>query len=226
VSEPLVSAKDLVVGYDASPVCAPATFALRPGRALALVGPNGAGKTTVLKAVLGLLAPLGGTVSVLGQPVDERQAWFRRAVASVLDEDAYCPALTVREHLDLVARGHGVVDAEDVVDAEVDALGLSPVADALPSGLSSGQRRRLLLATAFVRPRRLLVLDEPEQRLDVEGRDALGVRLRQETKDGGAVLLATHDPALLTAAADQVLMLLDESSRLVAVRDALSALGR
>ena len=62
-----------------------------------------------------------------------------------------------------------------------------------------GQRRRLALATAFVRPRRLLVLDEPEQRLDVEGVAWLGRRLKAEIDGGLAIVLASHEPSLLEA---------------------------
>ena len=58
---------------------------------------------------------------------------------------------------------------------------------------------RLALATAFVRPRRLLVLDEPEQRLDVEGVEWLGARLKAELGDGLAIVLASHEPSLLAA---------------------------
>ena len=63
----------------------------------------------------------------------------------------------------------------------------------------SGQRRRLALATAFVRPRKLLVLDEPEQRLDVEGIAWLGRRLRQEMEQGLAIVMASHEPSLVQA---------------------------
>ena len=76
---------------------------------------------------------------------------------------------------------------------------LVPQAGQLPSTLSSGQRRRLALATAFVRPRRLLVLDEPEQRLDIEGVEWLGTRLKAELQDGLAIVLASHEPSLLAA---------------------------
>jgi ABC-type multidrug transport system ATPase subunit len=78
------------------PVCAPVTVQLAPGRALALVGPNGAGKSTLLQTLVGLLAPLFGTVSFDGRPVDERQASFRRDVAAVLDDDAFFPSLRAR----------------------------------------------------------------------------------------------------------------------------------
>lgn len=211
---PAVRAGGLSVGWGAVPVCAPVSFTLHQGRSLALVGPNGSGKSTVLRAVLGLLEPLAGTVEMLGRPVDEREPEMRRHVASVLDEDAWFPALTVAEHLYLTARGHGVADAEDEVDALLTEFGLEDHAQAIPTALSSGQRRRLLLAAGLVRPRSVLVLDEPEQRLDAAMRRRLADRLVAEKAAGGAVLLATHDAELLGVVADAAVLVGDESREL------------
>ena len=113
----LLAAEALEVGYGGAPVCAPVDLDLAPGSALGLIGANGAGKSTLLQSLVGLLAPLAGQVTFAGQPVDERRADFRRAVATVLDDDAFFPSLTGREHLLLTARGHGVREAETVVAA-------------------------------------------------------------------------------------------------------------
>ena len=222
----LLVATDLVVGHGSVPACAPVTVALAPGRALAVVGPNGAGKSTVLQTLVGLLPPLGGVPGFDGRPVDERRAQFRRDVVAVLDEDAFFPSLTGREHLLLTARGHGVHDAEDVVDREIGAFGLDERADALPSALSSGQRRRLALAAAFVRPARLMVLDEPERRLDAAMRTTLAGRLARRRDDGMAVLFASHDAAVVTAVADDVLLVADDECRLLPPAAASSVMER
>ncbi len=222
---PVVRAMDLLVGYGGEPVSAPVTFTLAAGRAIALVGANGSGKSTVLRAVLGLLEPVSGRINVFGREVDEREVGFRSRVASVLDDDAYFPALTVAEHLYLTARGHGVTDADDVVGDLLEEFGLADHRRSLPAALSSGQRRRLLLAAGFVRPRGLLVLDEPEQRLDVAMRTHVADRLVAEKEAGGAVLLATHDPVLLAAVADRAVLVADDECRLLSVDDAVDALG-
>lgn len=213
----------LSVGWTGRPVCGQASFTLPAGRSLALVGPNGSGKSTLLRAILGFLEPLSGSVQVLGRDVDEREVAFRAQVSAVLDDDAWFPALTVAEHLYLVARGHGVGDAQDEVDALLDEFGLTDHADVLPTALSSGQRRRLLLAAGLVRPRSLLVLDEPEQRLDSAMRQQLAERLVAEKESGGAVLVATHDPELLATVADRAVIVGDES-RLVSTAEAVEAL--
>jgi hypothetical protein len=96
-----------------------------------------------------------------------------------MGDDAFFPALTVREHLQLTAYGHGVAEPDERVEGLLAEFGLTGRADALPSALSSGQRRRLVLAAALARPRSLLVLDEPEQRLDA------GMRRRLATAGAG-----------------------------------------
>ncbi len=209
----LVRARGLSIGYaDESPVCAPLTFTVSTGDVVAVIGANGTGKSTLLRCVLGLLEPLAGSLDVLGTGVDERSVEHRRAVAGVLDDDAYFPALTVAEHLTLTARGHGVTDPAATVHDVIEEFGLAERAEHLPTALSSGQRRRLLLASAFVRPRRLLVLDEPEQRLDAGMRDRLIARLVAERRAGGAVLVASHDPRLIRKAATRTLLVADDAS--------------
>ena len=138
-------------------------------------------------------------------PVHETDPRVRRGMATLLDDVEFLPDVSVIEHLDLIARAHGTPDAESVVDEVVAELALTEAADQLPVTLSSGQRRRLMLAACFVRPRTLLVLDEPEARLDTAGQDWLADRLAADARAGVAVLLATHDPALVAALGGAVL---------------------
>lgn len=177
---------------------------VREGECVVLTGRNGAGKSTVLRCIVGADTDHGGTVTVRGVPMDEVNPEVRREVATVIDDLDFFPDLSVVEHLDLLARAHSVADPEAAVDAVLEEVQLVPQSGQLPGTLSSGQRRRLALATAFVRPRSLLVLDEPEQRLDVEGVAWLAERLRAEMADGLAVVMATHEPLLVEQVATRV----------------------
>jgi ABC-2 type transport system ATP-binding protein len=177
------------------------------GRALALTGPNGSGKSTALRCIAGSDQPTDGTVELDGATLDERSPAVRRDLAVVMDDIDFFPDLSVVEHLDLLARAHRIEDVEGVVDAVLTDVGLLAQAGQLPGTLSSGQRRRLALATAFVRPRRLLILDEPEQRLDAAGLAWLADRLNAEKRDGLGILLVSHDTSLVEAVADEVLTL-------------------
>jgi len=180
---------------------------LDAGRAIALVGPNGSGKSTLLRCVAGADAPTAGRVLLDGEPLDERSARVRKDVATLLDDLDLFPDLAVVEHLDLVAHAHGVAQPEKTVDDVLYDVGLLDQAPQLPGSLSSGQRQRLALALLWVRPRRLLILDEPEQRLDTDGVAWLAERLRRDKAAGVAILVASHHPELVSAVADEVVRL-------------------
>ncbi len=177
------------------------------GEAVGVVGPNGSGKSTLLRCIVGVDEADEGSATLAGRPLDERMPEIRQDLAVVMDDLDFFPDLSVVEHLDLVARAHSQPDAEEIVNTVLAEVGLMEVSGQLPSTLSSGQRRRLALASAFVRPRLLLVLDEPEQRLDVDGVQWLGDKLRAEKKAGRAILLVSHDANLVARVCDRTVRL-------------------
>lgn len=180
---------------------------VRSGEAIALTGRNGAGKSTLLRCLIGADRPDEGSVEVCGTPMSETNQQIRRDVATVIDDLDFFPDLSVVEHLDLLARAHGITDPDESVDEVLEEVQLVPQSGQLPGTLSSGQRRRLALATAFVRPRKLLILDEPEQRLDVEGVNWLAQRLKTERENGLAIVFASHEPTLVETVATRVVTL-------------------
>ncbi|TQF07247.1 ABC transporter ATP-binding protein [Kitasatospora acidiphila] len=195
--------------YDNRMALHPISLSLAAGECVALLGHNGSGKSTLLRVAAGRERPTAGTVRFDGLPMDENDPRIRARVAVVGDTVAHYPDLTVREHLLLVAVAHGVADSQEwVAQVLADRL-LTERADVLPSALSSGQLQALLLACALVRPRDLLLLDEPEQRLDPEARRQLAELLRGELADGVAVLLVTHHTDLAREVADRVVVLED-----------------
>ncbi|SEJ18698.1 ABC-type multidrug transport system, ATPase component [Arthrobacter sp. yr096] len=206
----VLEAEGLLVGYAGAPVCGEVSASVEAGEVLGIVGVNGAGKSTVARTIAGRQASLAGDVKVHGLLIDPDAVPFRRQVSAVFDDDLFFPSLTVREHLLLIARGHSLDDPESRVEEELEFFGLMGRSHAIPDALSSGQRRRLLLAAGLIRPSSLLILDEPEQRLDPQMRVALGARIAEHAKSGGAVLLVTHDPQLLLATASSCLVIDEE----------------
>jgi len=180
---------------------------VRAGEAIALTGRNGAGKSTLLRCLVGADRADDGTISVCGNTMSETSPQIRRDLATVIDDLDFFPDLSVVEHLDLLARAHGIAEPDELVDEVLEEVQLVPQSGQLPGTLSSGQRRRLALATAFVRPRKLLILDEPEQRLDVEGVSWLANRLKSERQKGLAIVFASHEPALVETVATRVVEL-------------------
>ena len=152
---------------------------VRAGEAIALTGRNGAGKSTLLRCLVGADRPDEGTIEVLrqpdvgdlaGDPARRRHGDRRpRLLPRPQCGGAPRPAGPGARHRPIPTR---------MVDEVLEEVQLVPQSGQLPGTLSSGQRRRLALATAFVRPRKLLILDEPEQRLDTEGVAWLAARLK------------------------------------------------
>ena len=173
---------------------------VRPGGCAAVVGDNGSGKSTLLRCLAGEEPVTEGTVLVDGVPPDERSAAFRRAVSVVQDEPDGFAELTVRAHAELVATEHAIDGGSDALLA---AAGLGERADVPVEALSAGQRRRLLLVGATLRPHSVLLLDEPERALDADGRRWL-VELLTAARARAAVVLTSHDRWLVDAVADQV----------------------
>lgn len=203
----MLEVRDLRKSYGDGPVFAGLGFTVAAGEAVAVEGRNGSGKSTLLKCLVGAETEDAGEVLVAGAVRDEASASFRALTASLLDDADYFPDVSVVEHLRLVAWLHGTPEPEHEVLAVLGELGLSEVRDQLPPTLSSGQRHRLGLAACFVRPHGLLVLDEPEQRLDAQGRTWLRERLKAEKAAGVAVVFASHDRDLVEAVADRSVLL-------------------
>ncbi len=171
-----------------------------------LLGHNGSGKTTLLRMAAGLLEPSAGTISVAGQPAGSLAA--RAATSYLGDQPVFYDDLSVREHLEYVARLHGASGWDQRGDELLAALGLADRADDLPATFSRGMRQKAAIALAFIRPFELLLVDEPFVGLDRTGREALLGLLAQAHASGAALVVATHD--LLTVAGSQ---------RVVALRD-------
>lgn len=207
---PLLQLSAVQRTYGERTVLHPVDLTVRRGETVALMGPNGSGKSTLLRIAVGRDRPSEGTVAFDGSPLHEDDPRVRARVAVVADGPAFYPDLTVRQHLLLVAVAHAAgAEADLLVDRALEFTRLTGQAASRPSALSSGQAQQLLLAAALVRPRDLLVLDEPEQRLDPEARTRLMEHIRQEQGRGVAVLFATHQPELAMGAADRVLVLAD-----------------
>ena len=191
---PLLNIQNLRKSYGPLEVVAGIDLAVKKGECFGLLGPNGAGKTTTLRLALGLTAPNGGTISMLGLPVPDQAREARMRVGVVPQMDNLDPDFTVRENLLAYGRYFGMKDAETAVriPALLEFAGLEHRAEARIDALSGGMKRRLTLARALVNDPDLIFLDEPTTGLDPQARHMMWQGLRRLLNQGKTILLTTH----------------------------------
>lgn len=187
----------------------PVSVHLRAGEVLAVRGRNGTGKSTLLRVLAGARKPSHGSARIGGAIVDSRDRRFRRRVSAMIGSPPMAPDLTVLEHVGLVAATWNAGGEEPSVSERgvLDELGLDTLTDRYPHELSSGQLQLFGLALVLARPFDVLLLDEPEQRLDPEHVALVGRVLRARRDAGATVVLATHSALLADTVADRTLQL-------------------
>jgi putative ABC transport system ATP-binding protein len=177
-----------------------------PAAALsAVVGPSGSGKSSLLRILAGLDRPTAGQVTVAdvrlsGLSVGRLRRLRRRLLGYVFQRpaDNLVPYLTVAEHLELAARLRRTAGDRDGDLLEL--LGLTHRRQHLPRQLSGGEQQRLAFARAVVGDPPLVVADEPTAELDSASAAALLEAVRSLAARGTALVLATHDPAVVALA--------------------------
>ena len=171
------------------------TLEVGPGELVALVGPNGAGKSTFLRLTAGLLDPTSGEIEIEGEPAWSIEA--RAALSFIGDQPALYDDLSLDEHIEFVARLHGLPGRPDSADDLVERFDLAARSGDLPARFSRGMRQKSALVLGLIRPFSILVIDEPFIGLDPSGQESLTEVLTGARRDGAAVIVATHQLAFL-----------------------------
>ncbi len=180
------------------------SFQVHPGQVYALLGPNGAGKTTTLRMLATLIRPDEGEVRVDGIDVRRDPLGARARLAYVPAEAGVPPQLTPREVVRLFAAIQGVSEAAKRTDALLERLGATAYADTPCGELSTGMKRRVVLARALVHDPQVLLLDEPTDGLDVLGRrDVLGL-VREVAAAGRTIVVSSHIMVEVERMADRI----------------------
>jgi ABC-type lipoprotein export system ATPase subunit len=204
VTTPLVDAREITVRVGDSPIFDNVDLTLLSGAELALTGRSGSGKTTLLLVLAGLLSPTSGTVRWPGLSADPIAR--RREIGLVFQAPSLLPELTAAENvtLPLRLRGDSRPSAEHAAQAALAAVDLTACARALPAELSGGQQQRVAVARVLAGHPRLVLADEPTGALDRKtGATVLTVLRDAVRRDGGSLIVATHDNDLAALLAVQ-----------------------
>ena len=169
------------------------------GEFVAITGENGSGKSTLANVIGGMLPYENGELYVMGQPTSHYNAadWerYRRDLISFISQDyGILPGNTVFENVEsaLILTGCERPEAKEKTEEILRKVELSEYADRRAARLSSGQKQRLAIARALVKPSRILIADEPTGNLDRENSDKV-IRLLKEASEERLVILITHE---------------------------------
>ena len=182
------------------------------GERIAITGPSGSGKTTLLLLLGGLERPTGGSVELDGQRLerlgaDELADLRRDRIGIVFQSFHLVPSLNALENVALPLEIAGRTDARARARALLEAVGLASRMAHYPSQLSGGEQQRVAIARALSHSPKLVLADEPTGNLDDRTGEAVAQLLFSlSEREGGALLLVTHNPAL-AARCDRVLRL-------------------
>ncbi len=172
------------------------------GDFLALMGPSGSGKTTLLNLIGGLDSPTDGTISVLGERIDQLgegalAKWRSNHVGFIFQFYNLLPMLSAQKNVELPLLLTRLSGAERKRNAGIalQLVGLADRATHKPAELSGGQQQRVAIARAIVSDPKLLVCDEPTGDLDRQSaEDVLGLLQSLNRDHGKTIIMVTHDP--------------------------------
>jgi ABC-2 type transport system ATP-binding protein len=177
------------VAVNALDLCVPT------GAVYGFLGPNGSGKTTTVRMLLGLVTPTSGTVELLGRAMPAEGPDMLARVGALVEGPAFHPYLSGRANLARLEAADRTTDprtARARIDGALDRVGLLVAATKRYRAYSLGMRQRLAIASALLRPRDLLVLDEPTNGLDPQGTREVRLLIGSLAEEGVTVLVSSH----------------------------------
>ncbi len=171
---------------------------MKPGKVHVIVGPSGCGKTTLLMLCGGLIFPDSGTITINGTNllnISPGQRAKKRAslVGFVFQRFHLIPYLNVEQNIMASCLARSVENSTQRCDELLQRLGLESRRYHIPAKLSAGEQQRVALGRALMNRPAMLIADEPTGNLDEENAEQLLELLKDFAKEGGTLLIATHD---------------------------------
>ena len=211
----MLEVRDLRAGYGDKEIVHGVSFEIPRGQFVCVIGANGCGKSTVLKNLLGLIKPFGGTVRIDGKSIDEMDERERARHFAYIPQ-AHTPPFPFKVS-DVVILGRtpyltGLATSASERDQVIayramQQLSIEHLADAIYTELSGGQQQLVLIARALAQQPDLLVMDEPTASLDFGNQQLVLSCVHKLSRLGMSVLMVTHDPDHALFCSDRVIMM-------------------
>ncbi len=170
-------------------------LAVPVGSVYGFLGPNGSGKTTTIRMLLGLAYPTSGSATLLDVPMPAGATRVLHRVGSLVEGPAFYPFLAGRDNLARYDAADATADpatSRARIDEALDRVGLLAAAKKRYRNYSLGMKQRLAIAAGLLRPRELIILDEPTNGLDPQGTREVRALIRQIAADGTTVFVSSH----------------------------------
>ena len=191
---PLLTCKNLCLGYDGKEIVHNLSFSINRGDYLCIVGENGSGKTTLMKTLLGLCAPLSGEFSISGANIGSKIGYLPQQTEAQSDFPASVWEIVLSGFQGKCGLRPFYSREERKIAAEnIEKMGLTAHSRKCFRELSGGQKQRVLLARALCAAKEMLLLDEPVTGLDPNAAAEMYALVKQLNCEGMTVLMITHD---------------------------------
>ena len=205
MKETIIKVEDVTVAYDVKPVVWDIDTEFSKGKITAIVGPNGAGKSTLVKAVMGIIQPISGTVKIMTQKGIGDIAYVPQSGSVDWDFPA-----TVEDIVLMGRYGHlgwfkrPTKNDQAISLAMIEKVGMSDFKNRQIRQLSGGQQQRVFLARALAQEAEIYILDEPLKGVDAKTEAILMVLLRELANEGKTVIAVHHDLTTVAKYFDEV----------------------
>jgi len=209
----IIDVQNFSIRYGQTEVVSDISCKIEKGDFIGLVGPNGAGKTTLTKALLGLIPPSSGKLSLFGQPqktfqayekigyLPQKQTSINPLFPASVEEVILLGLLSTKKIPRIITK-----EDSDKVASILETLNITPLKNKMFSELSGGQQQRVLLARALVSSPEILILDEPSTALDPESRNGFFELIQKINKENQTtIILISHDTGYISKYANKLL---------------------
>lgn len=207
--EQIIIAKDLKKNYGSREAVRSISFEVRAQSCFGLLGPNGAGKSSTLKMIYGAILPTSGSLSIMGMDILKESRAIKALLGIVPQEENLDPELNVLENLIVFAR-YFKISKPVARQRALDLLKLLHLEERMSSKvdeLSTGLKKRLLIARGLINDPKILILDEPTTGLDPQSRHLIWQRLRHLKSKGLTILITSHYMEEATQLCDSIVII-------------------